>query len=380
MSLRYEELLEKFFKTEIIEDYSLTKIQKACEHYGNPQNGFKSIHIAGTNGKGSVSKMIFQILKESGKKVWVYTSPHNIDIRERFETEKWLISESDFSIYASSIIEYGGWLSYYERCTLLAFLYFRDIGCEYVVMEVGMWWRLDATNILTPILSIITSISYDHIEFLGNTLEAIAREKWGIIKPWVPVILYGPNPTLEAIANERQSPIIFPENRNITTNLLGEHQLSNARIAYEAGISLSIPESIIQDALTHVDHPGRLQYLRHNLLIDGAHNEDGMKKLRKYLEWESAKWENIVYLFNLKKWKNASLVLDIFYDISSWNIVESKSQLINNKLEMKSEIQEIWKIATIITPSEIFTQAEKNPKTLFVVFGSLYMLQEFLNK
>lgn len=98
------------------------------------------------------------------------------------------------------------------------------------------------------------------------------------------MILYGPNPTLEAIANERQSPIIFPENRNITTNLLGEHQLSNARIAYEAGIFLSIPESIIQDALTHVDHPGRLQYLRPNLLIDGAHNEDGMRKLKQYLE------------------------------------------------------------------------------------------------
>ncbi len=380
MNTTYQKILEKFFKTEIIEDYSLTKIQKACEYFGNPQNSFKSIHIAGTNGKGSVSKMIFQILKESGKNIWVYTSPHNIDIRERFETENWLISESDFNIYASRIIEYGGWLSYYERCTLLAFLYFRDIGCEYVVLEVGMWWRLDATNIVIPALSIITSISYDHMEFLWDTLEAIAREKWGIIKSWVPVILYGPNPTLEAIANERQSPIIFPENRNITTNLLGEHQLSNARIAYEAGIFLSIPESIIQDALTHVDHPGRLQYLRPNLLIDGAHNEDGMRKLKQYLEWESTKWENIVYSCNLKKWKSASLVLDIFDDISSWNIVESKSQLINNHLEMKSEIQESWKIATIITPWEVFIQASNNPRTLFVVFGSLYMVWEFLNK
>jgi dihydrofolate synthase/folylpolyglutamate synthase len=378
MNSEYWELLEKFFKTEIIEDYSLKKIQKACEYFGNPQNIYKSIHIAGTNGKGSVSKMIFQILKESGKKVWVYTSPHNIDIRERFETENWLITEKDFTKYANQIIQYGEWLSYYERCTLLAFLYFRDIGCEYVVMEVGMWWRLDATNILTPILSIITSISYDHMEFLGDTLEAIAWEKWGIIKPWIPVILYEKNPTLEIIANNKQSLIIYPEKRNITTNLVGLHQLSNARIAYEAGVFCGIQETIITQALTHVDHPGRLQYLRSNLLIDGAHNEDGMKQLRKYLEWESQKWENTIYSFNLKKWKNASLVLDIFDNISSWNIIDSEWFQVNDATLITSEMQKSWKNSTIITPSDIFSQTENNPRTLFVVFGSLYMLREFL--
>lgn len=380
MNTKYAELLEKFFKTEIIEDYSLTKIQKACEYFGNPQNSYKSIHIAGTNGKGSVSKMIFQILKESGKKVWVYTSPHNIDIRERFETENWLISERDFMTYASRIIEYDRWLSYYERCTLLAFLYFRDIGCDVIIMEVGMWGRLDATNILTPILSIITSISYDHMEFLGDTLEKIAWEKWGIIKPWIPVILYGENTTLEIIANKKQSPILFPTKRDITTNLIWEHQLSNARIAYEAGVFCWIEEPIITQALTHVDHPGRLQYLRSNLLIDGAHNEDGMKQLRKYLEWESPKWENIAYSFNLKKWKSASLVLNIFNDISSWNIIESEWFQVNDSKIISSQIQESGKKSSVVTPSDIFSQADNNSTTLFVVFGSLYMLREFLEK
>ncbi len=380
MNIAYTELLERFFKTELIEDYSLSKIQKACEYFDNPQNSYKSIHIAGTNGKGSISKMIFQILKESGKKVWVYTSPHNIDIRERFETENWLISESGFVMYATRIIEYGGWLSYYERCTLLAFLYFRDIGCEYMVMEVGMWWRLDATNILMPILSIITSISYDHMEFLGDTLEKIAGEKWGIIKSGIPVILYGENPTLETIAREKQSPIIFPAKRNISTNLLGEHQISNARIAYEAGIFLWIPDTTIQQALMKVDHPWRLQYLRFNILIDGAHNEDGMKQLKKYLEWESLKWERIIYSFNLKKWKNASLVLSIFDDISDWNIIESDWFQVYDATTMNGQVQKLWKNSTIITPIDIFLKAKDNPETLFVVFGSLYMLREFLDK
>ena len=108
--------------------------------------------------------------------------------------------------------------------------------------------------------------------------------------------------------------------------------------------------------------------------------EDGMRKLKKYLEWESTKWENIVYSFNLKKWKSASLVLDIFDDISSWNIIESDWFQVNNPVTMSSKIQEAWKIATIITPSDIFSQAENNPTTLFVVFGSLYMLREFLNQ
>lgn len=376
----YEDILSQFFKSETITDYSLDNIRRACEYFGNPQNSYKSIHIAGTNGKGSVSKMIFQILKESGKKVWVYTSPHNIDIRERFETDDWLISEEQFISYVRAITEYDGQLSYYERCVLLAFLYFRDTGCEYAVIEVGMWGRLDATNIITPILSIITSISYDHMEFLGNTLEQIAREKWGIIKPWVPVILYGENPTLETIANKQDSRVIFPERRKVITNLLGEHQISNARIAFEAGILLWIPYSTIQYALTQVDHLGRLQYLKPNFLIDWAHNEDGMRKLRFYLEWEKWKWDSIVYCFNLKSGKPASLVLDIFDDIEDWNIIDSTGFYVSNAESISLEVENLWKKGTRVTPNDIFIQVEKNPNTLFVVFGSLYMMGEFLMK
>ena len=303
-----------------------------------------------------------------------------MDIRERFETEKWYISESDFISYATQIIEYNDNLSYYERCVLLAFLYFRDIGCEYVVMEVGIWGRLDATNIIVPILTVITSISYDHMEFLGDTLEKIAYEKWGIIKSWIPLILYESNPTIESIASAKKSLVIFPKKRNIITNLLGAHQISNAQVAYEAGITLWIPDSTIQDALLHIYHPGRLQYLRSNILIDGAHNEDGIKKLKIYLEWKSEKWENIIYAFNLKKWKRASLILDIFDNIIDLIIVNSEWFQLNNPNEIVSQIQKLWKKAIIATPSDICIRAENNPTTLYVVFGSLYMLGAFIHK
>ena len=324
----------------------------------------------------------------------------------------WLISEDRFVAYVEEIVAYGWGLSYYEKCVLLAFLYFRDVGCEYAVMEVGMWGRLDATNIIMPILSVITSISYDHMEFLGNTLEAIAYEKWGIIKPEVPVILYGANPTLESIAHERHSPIIFPLPRAVITNMLGEHQISNARIAYEAGKYLGIPDIIIDHALLHVHHHGRLEYLRPNLLIDGAHNEDGMKKLQIYLdslrsrhceekgesEWNEErvppggrsnpcsvfkndkdwKWNEIIYSFNLKEGKHASLVLDIFPDIEDWNIIDSKGFKVSKASSIAQQIEEYWKRASIVTPEKIFEAANKNPRTLFVVFGSLYMMGEFL--
>lgn len=303
-----------------------------------------------------------------------------MDIRERFETEKWYISESDFISYATQIIEYNDNLSYYERCVLLAFLYFRDIGCEYVVMEVGIWGRLDATNIIVPILTVITSISYDHMEFLGDTLEKIAYEKWGIIKSWIPLILYESNPTIESIASAKKSLVIFPKKRNIITNLLGAHQISNAQVAYEAGITLWIPDSTIQDALLHIYHPGRLQYLRSNILIDGAHNEDGIKKLKIYLEWKSEKWENIIYAFNLKKWKQASLVLDIFDNITDLIIVNSEWFQLNSPNVIVSQIQELWKKAIIATPSDICIRAENNPTTLYVVFGSLYILGAFIHK
>jgi dihydrofolate synthase / folylpolyglutamate synthase len=378
MNQKYHSILEEFFHTEKITDYSLDKIRSACEYFGNPQDSFQSIHIAWTNGKGSTAKMIFQILKDAGKSVGVYTSPHNIDIRERFETEIWLISETDFARLAEEIIAYGQELSYYEKCVLLTFLYFREQGCEYAVIEVGMWWRLDATNIITPILSIITSISYDHMEFLGNTLEKIAYEKWGIIKPWVPVILYDNNPTLEGIAWERNSEIIFPKKRNIKTNLLGEHQISNGQIAYDAGMVLGLTEETIQNALLHVDHHGRLEYILPNLLIDGAHNEDGLQKLKKYLHSLDWRMDDIVYCINLKKWKPITLVTDIFPEVQNWLLVDASNQMVEISEVLAKQLQ--WPETTYIfmTPYEIIEATRKNPEKLFVVFGSLYMIGDFM--
>lgn len=182
------------------------------------------------------------------------------------------------------------------------------------------------------------------------------------------MILYGTNSTLESIAHERNAHTIFSKSRSIETNLLGEHQISNACIAYEAGIFLGIEEAIIEHALLHVDHHGRLEYLKPNLLIDGAHNEDGLRKLKEYLNREQRKWDEIILAFNLKEGKSASLVLDIFDSVNNWIVVDSHGFYLTHARKMREEIQDARRGVQILSPKSIFDQAEENPQKLFVVF------------
>lgn len=218
------------------------------------------------------------------------------------------------------------------------------------------------------------------MEFLGDTLEKISYEKWGIIKSNIPVILYGKNNTLEGISKEKNAEVLFPIMKEVSTNLLGEYQLQNARIAYTAWKNLHIPEDTISHALLHVDHHGRLEYVRDNLLVDGAHNQDGLIALEMYLSKEKQKWEEIIYCINLKEGKAASLILDIFPEVYEWNIVQSSGFIVRDAQSMVSEIISLWKKAQIITPTEIQNDAIENPQKLFVVFGSLYMIWEFLGQ
>ncbi len=286
--------------------------------------------------------MLFQMLKESSKKVGVYTSPHNIDIRERFETDQGIISKKAFLPYIDLCAAYTPVLSYYEKCVLIAFLYFRDQKVEYAIIEVGLGGRLDATNIIIPILSIITSISYDHMEFLGETLEQISYEKGGIIKSNIPVILYAENPTLESIALHRRSQVIrIDSTLSLQTNLIGDHQISNAQIAYEAGRYIGLSKEIMQEALLHVSHHGRLEYIETNLLIDGAHNEDGIRKLASYLDTISPLWNKIHYFFNLKSGKSARLVTDVFCTIEKFGVVDCNSFRISDAQTLREELRQI---------------------------------------
>lgn len=145
---------------------SLDRMKRACAYFGNPEKSFSVIHIGGTNGKGSVARMVFQVLKEAGDTVGIYTSPNLISIHERFETNRGLIDDENLERYMLQVLSYPESLNFFERCTLLAFLYFRDMHTRYVVLEVGLGGRLDPTNVVDPIITAITNIGYDHMEFL----------------------------------------------------------------------------------------------------------------------------------------------------------------------------------------------------------------------
>lgn len=195
----------------------LANTEAMMNHLGHPERGFRSIHVAGTNGKGSVSHFLASILQEAGYKVGLYTSPHLVDFRERIRINGEMIPQQEVVTFVQkhkSFFEPQG-LSFFEMTVGLAFDYFRNRQVDIAVIEVGMGGRLDSTNVITPLLSVITNIGLDHTQFLGDTLEKIAAEKAGIIKTGIPVVVGQTQPetqpVFQRIAAERCSPITFAD-------------------------------------------------------------------------------------------------------------------------------------------------------------------------
>ncbi len=367
----YKDAIENVFKIEETTKYNLDNIKKWVKILWNPQNNFKIIHIAGTNGKGSVSRMLFSVLKNAWKNVGVFTSPHLIDVKERFETNFWNIGEEEFVEILNRILSLGIELSFFDKCVLIAFGFFRLHKCEYVILEVWLWWKLDTTNIVTPIATTITSIWLDHQNILWNTLEEISEQKAWIIKPWVPIFLNFRNEIIEKTANENKSEIIFVD-KIIDTNLLWDFQKKNAGLAYEIAKYLWISELEILNWLQKVRHRWRLEFIKDNLLVDWAHNIDWLKELKKYIDQNlKDKFENIFYCFSLKKWKTPNLVTDIFGKKQNYILLDIDSNMLFN-------VEDYRNMFLVKDKNYIFSEVEKNPQNLYLVFWSLYMIWEFL--
>jgi dihydrofolate synthase/folylpolyglutamate synthase len=302
----YNDIISYIFDFELVRDYSLEKVKKCAMLLWNPQNSYKVIHITGTNGKWSTCNMCFSILREWWKKVGIFSSPHIVDIRERFRTQDGLISQEDLIAIVNKIIALDIPLSYFEKCTLIAFEHFRQQWCEYAVIEVGVGGLLDSTNIVKSSITAITSLGYDHIDLLWPTLDDIAFQKAGIIKPWIPLVINFHNTIIEQQAQEKWAPVVFT-NKSISTNLLGIHQEKNASLAYEIAKYIQVPEEIISQWLHKVSHPGRLDYFLPNLVIDWAHNEQWLDALKEYLDAIRNNHTQIIYCFSIKKGKETQI-------------------------------------------------------------------------
>ena len=284
---------------------------------GNPQEGIKIIHVAGTNGKGSVCAYLNAMLLAGGKKTGLFTSPHLVRINERFQINGEDVSDEQFLDAFLKVekaakeyeAEGEGHPSYFETLFLMGMLIFKEAGVEYLVMETGLGGRLDATNVVEkPLACIITSISRDHTEYLGDTLEAIAGEKAGIIKAGVPVIYDasqpGPASVIAAKAKEMGSPawpmepsfyemktqsregitftFAYPggEKAELEIPYVAKYQMMNASLAFYTMHILQdvhdIPKNVLAEGLSKIKWPCRMEMAAPGVIIDGAHNEDGI--------------------------------------------------------------------------------------------------------
>ena len=301
---------------------NLENMRSLMDILDEPQNKLNCIHIAGTNGKGSTAAFLSSILQEAGYKTGMYTSPYIHKINETIQINGQPINDYDFAELLTEVRTQTEFLpadkkpSEFELTTGLAFLYFQRKKCHMAVIETGVGGRLDATNVIkSPLISVITSIDYDHLKILGKTLEEIAFEKAGIIKPERPLVSWPQSPqvkrVLEAACKEKSSGFIeadfenlsikettealttfdYKEYKELEISLLGKHQAMNAALAAEAAITLSslgfnVPEGALRRGLLTAKWPGRFEILHHSpeVIIDGAHNMHGLKTLKENLK------------------------------------------------------------------------------------------------
>ena len=344
-------MFSKIGRTAMTKD--LTNTLAFCEKLGNPQEKFKSIHVAGTNGKGSVSHMLAAILQEAGYKVGLYTSPHLVDFRERIRingkpvSKEWVV---DFVAQNKPTIE-TLYPSFFEITVAMAFAAFAEHEVEYAIIETGLGGRLDSTNVITPVLSVITNISYDHTDILGDTLAEIAGEKAGIIKTKVPVVIGQQHAETERVffehAVHKQSTVYYADamwdlvktredvkhqyykavNRamrqmqDITTDLPGNYQYHNIKTVLaaidilQAAQGIQIPFSVVQHALSRTKKltglHGRWDVLQDTPLMvaDVAHNPAGIKEVMQQWGKVSAQSKHIIVGFVKDKDVNEALSL-----------------------------------------------------------------------
>jgi len=309
----------------------LTNTLLLSKYLGNPEKNLKFIHVAGTNGKGSTSHLLASVLQEAGYKVGLYTSPHLKDFRERIKVNGKEITEEfvcKFIEKHKNFFDIND-LSFFEMTVGLAFAYFKKEKIDIAIIEVGMGGRLDSTNIITPLLSIITNIGKDHTQFLGTTFQSIATEKAGIIKQNIPVIIgeytVDTKPVFLAKANEMQSEIYFASelvSDDYPSDLVGAYQISNKKTALQTLRVLNsqkefeVSESAIKQGFLNVVKntglQGRWQQLNSapKVICDTAHNKHGLEIVLNQLQKES--FDTLHFVFGVVNDKDLDEILPLF--------------------------------------------------------------------
>lgn len=366
-------------------------------YLGNPHKSYKSIHVGGTNGKGSTTHIIASVLQSAGFKTGIYSSPHLLDFRERIKVNGKMISKSEVVEFIDQHKTYieNHQLSFFEMTVGMALTYFSMKKVDYAVIEVGLGGRLDATNIITPVESVITNIALDHMQFLGTTRIAIAAEKAGIIKKGVPVIL-GENddetkPVFEAKANDVKASIVYalPYNNEWKTDLLGRYQQQNVATAITALTQLKenkITPSIIQKGLTQVikqtHFMGRWQEVENapKVVLDVGHNPAGIKVLVDNLK--TLEYSQLHLVMGFVKDRDVNSIIELLPKTAKFYL---STPQIDRGLPLK-ELKETLKKSSlhlsyfqniVFAYEDAKLKAEKSD--LILVCGSTFVVSEILD-
>lgn len=397
--------------------FGLSNISTILKLLSNPQDKIKAVHIAGTNGKGSTASIISSILQSAGYKVGLYTSPHLIDFRERIRVNGQYITKRAVIELTQRIKELGGALNltYFEFGTAMAFAYFAEQEVDFAILETGMGGRLDATNVVNPLVSIITNVGYDHTKYLGKTLSEIAGEKAAIIKQKGIVLTAAEKKealkVIKAVCQKKSAKLIQVNKKykwelievtlegqrfNIYSNyhcytdlqmsILGEHQLINAVTAIGAVEVLSecgyhIEDEAIFKGVREAKWPGRLDVVGFKplVILDGAHNPPAAKQLRRFLE-RIPQYQDLILIIGMLDDKDVSGFINELIPLAN-KIVITKAE-IDRSLEPAEIVKKIKKrgkeviIKRGVSEAIKFALTQAGEDDLICITGSLYVVGE----
>lgn len=365
---------------------------------GNPQEKLRFIHVAGTNGKGSTCAILESIYRAAGLRVGLFTSPHLVSFRERIQVNRQLIPESEIVRLVREIrhANQAHEATLFEFATVMALKYFAEQKCDLVIWETGLGGRLDATNIVTPLVSVITNIAFDHEQWLGDTLEKIAAEKAGIIKHGVPVVTAAAQPEVLAVIEQAAKSFNAPLTRVAPSStchlpsslpLFGEHQKLNAALALATVEVLQreipVSDEHIRTGLATVNWLGRLQLIEkpngQKILLDGAHNLAGAEALRAALENDFPQTRPLL-IFGALGDKNWSGICRLLAPLSAKIItVPVASERTADTTELANAFRSANPVATVTAAANLSAALNDSKDEPFVaITGSLYLIGEAL--
>lgn len=383
--MNYDIILKELFKKNRMNiNLGLERISILLEKLKNPHLGYKTIHIAGTNGKGSTSTMLASILQSSGYKVGLYTSPFIVDFKESISINKKIISNKEVEELYSKINPFIEDLTYFEIKTAMAFLYFTKQNVDVAVIETGLGGEFDATNVIIPEVSIITKISLDHKEILGDTIEEIAKAKAGIIKKNIPLITVYENSKLNSIKDkvkEMNSELIIvkkPKNK-IKINLIGDFQQINANLAIKAlsKTSFKISDEAILSGLNNLKIRGRFEIIN-NIIFDCAHNPDAIKTILP--EVKKINKGKLIVVTSILNDKDKEEMIKLLEQIASILII---TDIKNSRVCNPDLLASYSKKAIICKDSYKALNKAKliaNKNDTILVTGSCYLIGEIIKK